>query len=344
MDVLSCILCLLLTWMLVIALQSIAKRLKPTSTKLPPGPRSFPVIGNLLGLGDKPHKALARLAKVHGPIMTLKLGQVTTIVISSDNMAKQVLQIHDLYFCNRTIPDALYAHQHHEFSMAWLPVSSAWRNLRKICNSHIFTSQKLDANQDLRRKKVQELLAYVQESCRAGRAVDIGQAAFSTSLNLISNTIFSIDLADPNSDIAREFKELVWGIMVEAGKPNLADFFPVLKKIDPQGRRSRMTVYFGKMLELFDHMIDQRLQLKEGQGYVKSKDMLDILLEVIAENRSEEIDRNNIKHLFVVSTFVVHYSSRLKLILLHPGLLSRHCGAQKMGVILDSGRVLEPII
>ncbi|KAJ0078141.1 hypothetical protein Patl1_37139 [Pistacia atlantica] len=52
--------------------------------------------------------------------------------------------------------------------MAWLPASTELRTLRKISNSNIFTTQKLDANQHLqRRKKVVHLISYVQESCDA---------------------------------------------------------------------------------------------------------------------------------------------------------------------------------
>ncbi|KAL5751048.1 hypothetical protein ACOSP7_025651 [Xanthoceras sorbifolium] len=297
MDILSCILWFLFTWLFLLALRSISRGRKASSGELPPGPTPFPIIGNLLKLGDKPHKSLANLAKIHGPVMSLQLGQVTTIVVSSATLAKEILQNHDMSFCNRTVPDALLAKQHDEFSMAWLPVSTAWRNLRKISNSHIFTSQKLDANQYLRHQKIQQLLAHVQESCRAGKAIDIGQAAFNTSLNLLSNTIFSVDLADPSSENAREFKRLVWDMMVEAGKPNLGDYFPMIRKIDPQGIRRRMTNHFGKMLELFDRMIDQRLKQRELLGS-ESKDVLDTLLNIREEN-CEDIDKDHIKHLFV---------------------------------------------
>lgn len=300
MDILfSCMLWLLFTWVSILAFNSIFRGSNSTSRKLPPGPTKFPIIGNLLSLGKIPHRSLAKLAKIYGSIMSLKLGQVTTIVISSESTAKQVLQIHDSSCCNRSVPDALLAHRHDDFSMAWLPASTEWRTLRKISNSHIFTTQKLDANQDLRRKKVLQLISYVQESCDASRAIDIGRAAFSTTLNLISNTIFSIDLADPKSEFSREFRELVWNIMMEAGKPNVADYFPVLKKIDPQGIKRRLTIHFGKMLDLFDRMIDQRLKLREEPGYVKTNDMLETLLKIM-EDKTEAIDRNYIKHLFLV--------------------------------------------
>ncbi|GLT62535.1 hypothetical protein SLA2020_351670 [Shorea laevis] len=229
MDFLSCIIFLCLTWILIQTFHMIQRR-KENPKKLPPGPKPFPVIGNLLDLGHKPHKSLAKLAKAHGPIMCLKLGRVTTIIISSANTAKQVLQTHDQLLSNRTIPDALRAHKQDMFGLPWIPVSTRWRNLRKICNGQLFASKTLDSNQDIRRKKVQELLAETHQSSLTGEAVDIGRAAFKTTLNLLSNTIFSVDLADPNSDTTRELKEIVRNIMSEVEKPTWQITFPCLRK------------------------------------------------------------------------------------------------------------------
>ncbi|KAK7853114.1 geraniol 8-hydroxylase [Quercus suber] len=94
----------------------------------------------------------------------------------------------------------------------------------------LFANKTLDANQAIRYEKVQDLPADTHQSSLNGEAVDIGGAAFKITLNLLSNTIFSVDLADSNSDTAREYKEIVWNIMKEVGRPNLADYFPVLKK------------------------------------------------------------------------------------------------------------------
>eukprot|EP00257_Ricinus_communis_P017171 XP_015575549.1 LOW QUALITY PROTEIN: geraniol 8-hydroxylase-like [Ricinus communis] len=294
---------LLIVFLLVLAfahaLKFVVKGSKTTRGKLPPGPSPLPIIGNLFDLGDKPHRSLAKLAKIHGPLMSLKLGQITTVVISSSSLAKEVLQKHDLSFSNRTVVQAIQALDHHEASMPWLPVGAPWRNLRKICSFYIFTNQKLDANQDLRCKKIQELLADVQECCCAGAVVDIGEAAFKTMLNTLSSSVFSLDLTDSSSETVREFKEAVRGIMDELGRPNLADYFPTLRNIDPQGIKRRMRIYVGRMLDLFDHIIDERLQSRKEPGYIPANDMLDTLLS-LDENNKEEMDRTRIKHLFVV--------------------------------------------
>ncbi|MBA0713720.1 hypothetical protein Golax_012738 [Gossypium laxum] len=131
--------------------------------------------------------------------------------------------------------DTIRAYQHHKVGLTWIPVSPLWRTLRKVCNTHVFASMKLDATQYLRRNKIQELIANVGKSCHKGEAIKIGQAIFDTTINLLSNTIFSVDLADPNSSSAQEFRKIVCDIMVEAGKPNLVDYFPLLKKIDLKG-------------------------------------------------------------------------------------------------------------
>ena len=126
MNFLSGIICLCLTWLLIQALHIIF-RSKAIPKRLPPGPKPFPLVGNLLEVGDKPHKSLTKLSKVH--VMSVKLGLVVTIVISSAAMAKEVLQIHDQQLSNQTILDALRAHRHEEFSLASIPVSTRWRNL-----------------------------------------------------------------------------------------------------------------------------------------------------------------------------------------------------------------------
>ncbi|TYH07096.1 hypothetical protein ES288_A08G205800v1 [Gossypium darwinii] len=297
MDFLNWLMYFVFSLILFQAFHLITRRKLGRSHKLPPGPPTIPIFGNLFQVGDKPHRSLAKLAKIHGDIMTLKLGQTTTVVFSSATMAKEIFQKHDAVSCNRTIPDALRALQHHEAGLPWMPVSTTWRNLRKICNLHIFATHKLDANQYLRRSKVEQLLAGVRESSLIGEAIEIRQAAFKTTLSLISNTIFSIDLAD-STHTSEEFREIVRGIMEELGKPNFGDNFPIAN-LDLQGIRRRVAILFRKMMDLFDKMLDERMELRRMNDYISIDDFLDILLQLSHQGNSEKLDRNLIKHLIL---------------------------------------------
>ncbi|XP_022963641.1 geraniol 8-hydroxylase-like [Cucurbita moschata] len=294
MEFLACFLCFCVAFF-ILRLKSKAR----STSKLPPGPKPLPVIGNLLDLGDKPHKSLAAMAKVYGPILSLKLGRVTAVVVSSSAMAKEVLQTNDHSLCDRAIPDSLTAYDHNEVGFPWISVSPLWRKYRKICNNTLFAGKILDANENLRRKKVEELVEIVRKSASKGEAVDVGRLMFTITLNLLSNTIFSVDLADPKSELARQFKKCVQETMEEAGKPNLSDYFPVLRKLDIQGMRKRMKIHLGGFLKILDSMVKQRMKEQElNPDSVPNNDMLHYLLK--NEESDAKIDQNQMIHLLFV--------------------------------------------
>ncbi|MBA0709790.1 hypothetical protein Golax_024811 [Gossypium laxum] len=158
-------------------------------------------------------------------------------------------------------------------------------------------AKKLDANQHLRRNKVEQLLADVGDSSHIGESIEISTVAFKTTLNLISNTIFSVDYADPSSNTALEFREILQVIKEELGKANFGDLFPTLAKLDLQGIRRRMAIHSKKMMNIFDKEIDNRSELRKMNDYIPAQEFLDTLLQ-ISEDDNEELDRNLIKHLF----------------------------------------------
>ncbi|KAL4628906.1 hypothetical protein ACB092_05G270900 [Castanea dentata] len=213
---------------------------------LPPGPHPFPIIGNILELGKLPHQAIAKLSKTYGPLMTLKLGCITTIVISSPNLAKEALQKNDQAFSSRTIPNVFHVFNHHKVSIALIPTNSKWKNLRKASATQIFATKPLDATRAL-----------------------------------------------------RQTKDLVYGLTEEAGRPNIADYFPALHLIDPQGVRKRTMIYFSKAFGIFDVIIKERLQLRaSSKGSKENDDVLDSLLSLTEEDNSE-ISLLDIKHLLL---------------------------------------------
>ncbi|KAK4489107.1 hypothetical protein RD792_004901 [Penstemon davidsonii] len=233
--------------------------------KLAPGPYPFPIIGNIFQLGRQPHRSLAKLSETYGPLMSLQLGSIYTVVVSSPEITKEVLQKHDHVLSGRTIGAAAQVHNHHNISMAYLPVGNQWRKIRKICKDQLFSNPRLDAGQSLRQEKLKQLCDYVRECCVKGQAVDIGEAAFITSLNLMSSTLYSQDFTSFNSESTTlEWREIIRGVLKTLGVPNVADFFPVLKS------KSKITFkkhdYITETSAKENDMLEALLDLGEGRS------------------------------------------------------------------------------
>ncbi|KAK9742863.1 hypothetical protein RND81_03G201500 [Saponaria officinalis] len=272
---------------------------KSTTPKLPPGPKTWPIIGNIHQIGSRPHQSVTELSKKYGAIMSLKLGTMTTIVVSSPNEAKQLFTNHDLAFSSRKIPHAATISEHYRRSIIWLSVCPKWRDIRKIAVTQLFTSNRLASSQGLRQKKIDDLIEHVRHCCEKGQAVCVGNAAFTTTLNLLSNTIFSVDLGSHDSSDLQEFKDIVSGLMEVGAAPNVSDFFPLVRRLDLQGVFKRSCHLFDRMIVVFDRIIDKRL----SDRFAVNDDVLGTLFKLVEDDELNLVDiRHIIMDLFAAGT------------------------------------------
>ncbi|XP_027109769.2 cytochrome P450 76T24-like [Coffea arabica] len=268
---------------------------KHRAKKLPPGPSQFQTIG-MFRTSEPFHASLAKVSQTYGPLLSLKLGSKTMIVVSSPKIAKKFLHEHDLEFSGRLPVDAATVFDHHKLSIVWSPPQRPWRILRKVCKEHIFSSERLKAGQGLRQEKVQHLCNYVQECCINGQAINIGEAVFSTSLSLMWNTFFSVDFGQSDSISSEEIKEIVWCMQKTLSSPNLADFFPILKAVDPQRLKGRAKFYMGKLLDIIDGIIRRRVQERDASlAYTRKNDFLETLLDLNQQNEAV-LSYRSLKH------------------------------------------------
>nr|UHB15530.1 cytochrome P450 [Paris polyphylla] len=256
-------------------------------------------------------------------------------------MAREVLHNRDQAFSSRSVPDAVRINGYHEVSIAWLPVSPLWRKLRKIYAFHLFSPRKMELNESLRIEKLKELVSYVHQRC--GAPVDIGQAAFMTSLNLIWNMLFSIDVIDSVVGYSN-FRGVVWGVVKEAGRPNLSDFFPAMAGLDLQGRRRRVGKLSKNMDGVFEEFIAQRL--KSSTTY---NDFLDWLIKCQHEEDGLELHGGIVKS-FLKDIFIAGSESTSSTVVWAMAELLRNprsmakARSELIDAIGDGNEIEEPII
>lgn len=272
---------------------------------LPPGPHPLALVRNILQLGTKPHRAFADLARLHGPVMSLKLGSITTVVISSPAAAREVLQKHDHVLSGRPFPDAARACDHHIHSFIWKSASSPkWKSLKRLCSVEMFSLQKLNLTETLRRRKVDDLLHYLDHCSSQGRPVYVGHAIFTTAFNILSNTLFSVDLARYDGGVSQKFKDVLWGLVKESARPNVSDFFPALRFLDLQGVRRRTKALFDDFFPLLDGIIVDRISRRRAMPSPEgscptTKDLLDCLLNL---RDGSELTKEEIRSFLTVRT------------------------------------------
>lgn len=258
--------------------------------KLPPGPRCWPVVGNIFQLaGWLPHESLAKLAHKHGPIMTLWLGSMCTVVISSSQVARHMFKNHDVILAGRKIYEAMRGDHGSEGSLITSQYNSHWRMLKRLCTTELFVTTRLDAMQGVRAKCIHRMLHLIQQAGQSGTcAVDVGRFFFLMDFNLIGNLIFSKDLLDSEMERGDCFYYHALKVMEYAGKPNVADFLPILKGLDPQGIRRNTQFHVNQAFEIAGLFIKERMENGCSEtGSKETKDYLDVLLNFRGDGVTE---------------------------------------------------------
>ncbi|GMJ07279.1 cytochrome P450, family 71, subfamily A, polypeptide 25 [Hibiscus trionum] len=100
--------------------------------KFPPGPKPWPIIGNLNLIGSLPHQSLYKLSQRYGPLMHLKFGSYPVLVASSAEMAKEFLKTHDQIFATRPQHAAGKYITYNYSDVLWAPYGPHLRQGRKI--------------------------------------------------------------------------------------------------------------------------------------------------------------------------------------------------------------------
>ncbi|CAK8563235.1 unnamed protein product [Lathyrus sativus] len=260
------------------------------SLPLPPGPKPWPIVGNLPHMGPVPHHALAALALKHGPLMHLRLGFVDVIVAASASVAEQFLKVHDANFSSRPPNSGAKYIAYNYQDLVFAPYGPRWRLLRKISYVHMFSSKALDDFSHIRQVEVARLIRNLASS--GSKAANLGQMLNVCTTNALARVMIGRRVfndgnsgCDPRAD---EFKSMVVELMVLAGVFNVGDFIPALEWLDLQGVQGKMK----KLHKRFDAFLTSIIEDHKVSKSEKHNDLLSTLLS-LKEKVDEDGDKLN---------------------------------------------------
>nr|AAL66194.1 cytochrome P450 [Pyrus communis] len=266
------------------------------SRTLPPGPAALPIIGNLHMLGDLPHRSLQNLAKKYGPIMSMRLGSVPTIVVSSPKTAKLFLKTHDTIFASRPKLQASEYMAYGTKAMAFTEYGPYWRHIRKLCTLQLLCPSKIESFAPLRREEVGLLVQSLKVAAEAGEVVDFSEKVG----ELVEGITYRMVLGRKNDDMF-DLKGIIEEALFLTGAFNISDYVPFLSPLDLQGLTKRMKRVSKTVDQLFEKIIQDHEQVSRSEQGNHHKDFVDVLLSSIHQTlkpNDEEVymlERTNAK-------------------------------------------------
>nr|GMD44340.1 premnaspirodiene oxygenase-like [Ipomoea batatas] len=223
------------------------------------------MIGNLFHLGSSSlpaHRLLSHLAKRHGSssgLMHLQIGEISAVVVSSREMAKEFLRTHDLAFASR--PQLLGGNIifYNCSDIVLSPYGDHWRQMRKICVMELLKPKLIRSFSSIRNDEIHRLLTHVR-------------SYLGSPVNLVFTG-------------REELIKLVDEIAALLGGFEFADVFPSLKFLHNLcGNKNKFLEVYHKTDAIIENIIKQHeknlLESGKGSGELGADDIIDVLIKL----------------------------------------------------------------
>uniref|UniRef100_A0ACD5XWV5 Uncharacterized protein n=1 Tax=Avena sativa TaxID=4498 RepID=A0ACD5XWV5_AVESA len=226
--------------------------------RLPPGPRPWPVVGNLFHIEPVQCRCFLEWARRYGPIMTVWFGSQPTVVVSTPELAREVLKTHDAQLAGRLRTRSADRFSHGGQDIIWADYGPHYVKVRRLCNQELFAPRRLEGLRPIREDEVTAMVQSVHAGAtgdRRGKAMAVRDHLSKVGFNNITRTAFGKRFVDATTgeldEQGREFKGIVANGIKIGASLSLAEHVPWLRWLFPldeelysahNDRRDRLTV------------------------------------------------------------------------------------------------------
>ncbi|XP_059302797.1 cytochrome P450 703A2 [Lycium ferocissimum] len=335
---------------------SFIEKSKSKINRLPPGPKQWPIVGNLFQLGHLPHRDMASFCEKYGPLVYLRLGNVDAITTNDPEIIREILVQQDDVFASRPRTLAAVHLAYGCGDVALAPLGPKWKRMRRICMEHLLTTKRLESFAKHRADEAQSLVKDVWAKAQKGHIVNLREILGAFSMNnvtrmLLGKQYFGLESAGPQE--AMEFMHVTHELFWLLGVIYLGDYLPLWRWIDPYGCEKKMRDVEKRIDDFHMRIIEEHRKKRGKHNNIDDDDgemdFVDVLLSLPGEgegdgNGKQHMDDVEIKALIqdmiaaATDTSAVTNEWAMAEVIKHPHVLKKI--QEELDIVVGSSRMV----
>ncbi|XP_010244431.1 PREDICTED: cytochrome P450 98A2 [Nelumbo nucifera] len=255
--------------------------------KLPPGPRPWPIVGNLYDIKPVRFRCFHEWSQTYGPIISVWFGSTLNVIVSNSELAKEVLKENDQQLADRHRSRSAAKFSREGKDLIWADYGPHYVKVRKVCTLELFTPKRLEALRPIREDEVTAMVESIFRDCTTpdnqGKSILVKKYLGTVAFNNITRLVFGKRFVNAEGIIeeqGKEFKAIVSNGLKLGASLAMAEHIPWLRWMFPLdeaafakhgARRDRLTraimeehtVARQRSGNTKEHFVDALLTLQE---------------------------------------------------------------------------------
>ncbi|CAK7339869.1 unnamed protein product, partial [Dovyalis caffra] len=262
--------------------------------KLPPGPRPWPIVGNLCDIKPNRFRCFAEWAESYGPIISVWFGSTLNVVVCNAELAKQVLRENDQQLADRQRTRLSARVSRDGKDLIWADYGPHYVKVRKVSTLELFSAKRLEELRPIREDEVTFMVEAIFKDCTIsenhGKSLLVKKYLGEVAFNNITRLAFGKRFMNPEGIIDEqglEFKAIVTNGLRLGASLTMAEHIPWLQWMFPLEEEA-VAKHNARGDRLTRAIMEEHSNARKKSGYAK-KHFVDALLTLQEKYELSEV-------------------------------------------------------